>query len=104
MRSSPNPNNMKSLITNRNIIIVNFTIVSFFILIWLINLYDIKLVIIGIFREILTIPLLISQIVILVIGIKHIIRNRGNFLLLISVLSLAICSMIITTSFFQNWI
>ena len=91
---------MNRLITNRNLIIVNFTIVSFFILIWLINFYKIDFVIIGVFKEIFTIPFLIAQIVFLVIGVKYLIKNQRNFLIIISVLSLAICSIFTIGSFF----
>ena len=93
---------MNRLITNRNLIIVNFTIVSFFILIWLINFYKIDFVIIGVFKEIFTIPFLIAQIVFLVIGVKYLIKNQRNFLIIISVLSLAICSIFTIGSFFWN--
>ena len=91
---------MNKLITNRNLIIANFAIVSYFILIWLINYYKIDFVLIGVFREILTIPFLIAQIVFLVIGIKYLIKNQKNFLIIISVLSLAICSIITIGTFF----
>ena len=79
---------------------MNFAIVSFFILIWLINFYKIDFVLIGVFREILTIPFLIAQFVFLVIGIKYLIRNESNLLTIISVLTLAICSIITIGSFF----
>ncbi len=100
MKRNPKPKNMNKLITNRNLTIVNFAIVSFFILIWLINFYKIDFVLIGVFREILTIPFLIAQFVFLVIGIKYLIRNESNLLTIISVLTLAICSIITIGSFF----
>ena len=91
---------MNKLITNRNLIIINFAIVTYFILIWLINFYKIDFVLIGVFGEILTIPFLIAQIVFLVIGIRYLIKNQRNFLTIISVLSLAICTIITIGSFF----
>jgi len=91
---------MNKLLTNRNLIIANFAIVSYFILIWLINFYKIDFVLIGVFREMLTIPFLIAQIVFLVIGIKFLIKNQRNTLTIISVLSLAICMIITIGSFF----
>ena len=91
---------MNKLLTNRNLIIANFAIVSYFILIWLINFYKIDFVLIGVFRELLTIPFLIAQIVFLVIGIKFIIKNQIDTLTIISVLSLAICMIITIGSFF----
>ena len=81
-------------------IVANFAIVSYFILIWLINFYKIDFVLIGVFRELLTIPFLIAQIVFLVIGIKFIIKNQRDTLTIISVLSLAICMIITIGSFF----
>jgi hypothetical protein len=100
VKRNPKPKNMNKLITNRNLTIVNFAIVSFFILIWLINFYKIDFVLIGVFREILTIPFLIAQFVFLVIGIKYLIRNKKNLLTIISVIALAICSIITIGSFF----
>lgn len=91
---------MNKLITNKNLTIVNFAIVSYFILVWLINYYKIDFVLIGVFRELLTIPFLIAQIIFLVIGINYLIKNKRNFLTIISVLSLAICTIITIGSFF----
>jgi hypothetical protein len=91
---------MNKFINYKNLIIVNFTIVSYFILIWLINFYKIDLVLIGVLRELLTIPFLIAQIVFLVIGINYLIKNKGNFLTIISILSLAICTTFTIGSFF----
>jgi hypothetical protein len=86
---------MDKLITNKSLTIVNFAIVSYFIVIWLINFYKIDFVLIGVFREILTIPFLIAQIVFLVIGIiTCLMKNKKSFLLIISVLLLAICSIV----------
>tara|TARA_B100001059_G_scaffold95046_1_gene94241 strand:- start:1178 stop:1453 length:276 start_codon:yes stop_codon:yes gene_type:complete len=91
---------MKKSITDRKLIIANFTIVSYFVLIWLINVYKIDIVLIGVFRELLTIPFLIAQIVFLVIGINFLIKNQRNALTIISVLSLASCMLITVGSFF----
>ena len=91
---------MKKSITERKLIIANFTIVSYFVLIWLINVYKIDIVLIGVFRELLTIPFLITQIVFLVIGINFLIKNQRNALTIISVLSLASCMLITVGSFF----
>ena len=91
---------MNKLITNRNLIIGNFSIVSFFIFIWLINFYKLDFTIIGLFREILTIPFMIAQIVLLVIGIRYLIKNKRNALVIISFLTLVICSVITIGSFF----
>lgn len=91
---------MKKLITNKNLTIVNFAIVTFFILMWLINYYKIDFALIGVFRELLTIPFLIAQIVFLVIGITYLIKNQRKLLTTISVLSLTICAILTIGSFF----
>jgi hypothetical protein len=91
---------MDKLITNKSLIIVNFAIVCYFIVIWLINFYKIDFVLIGVFRELLTTPFVIAQIVFLVIGIKYLINNKKSFLLIISVLLLTICSIVSIGTFF----
>ena len=91
---------MSKLTTDRNLTIINFVIVFYFILIWLFNFYEIDFVLIGVFRELLTIPFLIAQVVFLIIGIKYLIKNERNLLTVISVLILAICSIITIGSFF----
>jgi hypothetical protein len=95
-----NSKRMNKLITSKNLTIINFVIVSYFILIWLISFYKIDFVLIGVFGELLTIPFLIAQIVFLVIGIKFLIKNQKKFLTIVSVLSLAICTIITIKSFF----
>lgn len=91
---------MNKLILNKNLVAINFVIVSYFVLLWLINFYSINSVIIGVLRELLTIPFLIAQIVFLVIGIRYLINKQRNLLTIISVISLAICTVITIGSFF----
>ena len=81
---------MNKLKTNRNLIIINFVIVTYFGLIYLLNFYKIDYVLIGVFREFLTIPFLIAQIVFLVLGIIHLIKHKTHFLTIISIIGLAI--------------
>ncbi len=83
------------------LILINFTIVVYFIVLWLIDYYKIDTVLIGVFKELLTIPFLISQLVFLVVGIKYIFSCQRNFLFILSVLLLAICSVITVGSFFK---
>jgi hypothetical protein len=81
---------MNKLITNRNLSIINFVIVAYFGVIYSINFYNIDFVLIGVFREILTIPFLLAQIVFLVLGIIHLIKHKTQFLTIISIIALAI--------------
>ena len=90
----------KQLITNRNLTIINFIIVSYFIVIYLLYYFKIDAHLIGVFRELLSIPFLIAQLVFLVIGIKHLKHKPRHVLTLISILLLAICTVITIGSFF----
>ena len=83
---------MNKLITHRNLSIINFVIVAYFGVIYSINFYNIDFVLIGVFREILTIPFLLAQIVFLVLGIIHLIKHKTQFLTIISIIALAICA------------
>ena len=91
---------MDKLMTNRNLRIINFVIVSYFILIYLINYYKIDFIIIGVFRELLTIPLLLAQIFFIVIGIKCLIKSQMDFLTTLSFFALAVSTIINFGSFF----
>jgi len=91
---------MNKRITNRNLTVVNFIIVFYFVLIYLLNFYKIDFAIIGVFRELLTIPFFIAQIILLLIGINFLIKNKRHFLTIISVILLAICTAFTVGSFF----
>ncbi|SHN73932.1 hypothetical protein SAMN05444395_10863 [Flavobacterium fryxellicola] len=91
---------MYKFMTSRNLIIINFVIVSFFILIYLLNYFKIDFVLIGVFKELLTIPFVIAQVVFLAIGLRYLIKNQRSFLLMFSFLLLAICTFITIRSFF----
>lgn len=81
---------MNKLITNRNLTIINFVIVTYFGLIYLFDFYEIGFVLIGVFRELLTIPFLLAQLFLLPLGIIHLIKHKTNFLTVISIIGLAI--------------
>jgi hypothetical protein len=86
--------------TSKNLTIVNFLIVFYFILLYLTYSYKVDHNLIQIIVELFTIPLLIAQIVFLVLGIKYLIEHKENFLLLISLLFLAVCSFFTLTNTF----
>lgn len=91
---------MNILIKNKNLTILNFVIISYFLLIWLLISFQIEHVLIGVFIELLTIPFLIAQLVFLVIGIKKVIKEQTDFLTKLSVLLLVLCATITIGSFF----
>ena len=86
--------------TNNNLTIINFGIVVYFGLMYLLYIYNIDYVLIGVFRELLTIPLLIAQIIFLVLGIRQLLKHQKQPMLIVSVLLLAICSFFTIGSFF----
>jgi len=91
---------MDKLITNRNLTIINFVIVTYFGLLYLLNFYKIDFVLIGVFGEMLTIPFLLAQFLFLVLGIIHLIKHKTHFLTLISIIVLAINAIYTIGSFF----
>jgi hypothetical protein len=91
---------MLKLITNRRLAFINFGIVCYFFLIWLIHFYQIDFFIIGFFQELFTIPFLIAQFIFLFISIAFLIKNPKKYLSLISLMALAVCTFLTTKSFF----
>ena len=92
---------MSKSLNEKRLTLINFIIVTYFIAIYVLYLYKIDSVLIGVFREILTIPFFIAQIVFLVLGIKFLIMEKNRrYLTIISVLILAICAIITIGSFF----
>lgn len=82
------------------LILINFTIVVYFIVLWLIGYYKIDTFLIRVFKELLTIPFLIAQLVFLVVGIKYVFSCQKDFIFTLSLLLLAVCSVITVGSFF----
>lgn len=91
---------MNKLTNNKNLTIINFIIVFYFTLIFLLNYYKINFVLLGVIIELLTLPFLTAQIFFLIIGVKHVITNQKNLITIISIIALAICTIITFSSFF----
>jgi hypothetical protein len=91
---------MNGGINDRSLTIINFIIVAYFILIWLVNYYEMDFVLIGVFVELLTIPFLLAQLVFLFIGIKFLIQNEKHVLTIVSLLALVLCTLFTVGSFF----
>ncbi|TDU43039.1 hypothetical protein BXY82_0444 [Gelidibacter sediminis] len=91
---------MKKFITDRNLTIINFALIFYFIGLYLLYIYQVNSVILGFFVEILTIPLMLAQIVFVIIGIIYLIKHSVRILTLVSVIALIICSTLTIGSFF----
>jgi len=83
---------MNKLMTNRNLTIANILIVTYFALIYLLNYFNIDFVLIGVYREIFTIPFLLAQVVFLVLGVIHLVKHKTYLMTIISMIALAICT------------
>jgi uncharacterized membrane protein len=88
------------MILERNLRIINFVIVSYFILLGLSHYLKLDFFFLAFFRELMTIPFLLAQIVFLVIGITYLVKNKCQPLTKASVALLAICSIVTIGSFF----
>ena len=81
------------------LVIANFAIVIYFSMLLSFNYFGISSTLIDVFRELLSIPFLIAQFVFLGIGIPYVIKHRSQLLTLLSVLALALCTIITVGSF-----
>ncbi len=80
--------------------LINFGIVAYFAISYLIYIYKIDFVIIGVFREMLTIPFILAQIAFLFLSLRFLfVEKKFPFLLLFSITALAICSLLTIGSF-----
>lgn len=91
---------MSKYLSNKRLTLINLTIVSYFVLIWLLISFQVEHVLIGVFIELLTIPFLIAQLVFLVIGIKQIVKEPTDLLTKVSVFLLVISAVVTVGSFF----
>ena len=91
---------MIKLVNNKTLTIANISILVFFSLLYYFDYLKLDAVLIGVFREIFTIPFLLAQILFLVLGIIHIIKHKTYLLTFISILLLAINTIYTFASFF----
>jgi len=91
---------MDKRINNSNLTIINFSIVAYFVLLYVLDFFKIDFVLIGVVREIFTIPFLLAQLLFLVLGVIHIIKHKTYLLTFISMILLAINATYTIGSFF----
>lgn len=84
---------------SKTLTLINFFIVAYFAFIYLLYFAKVDFVLVGVFRELLTIPFLLAQIVFLVIGVVYYVRFKANFVFILSWLALAICSYFTLSTF-----
>jgi hypothetical protein len=91
---------MSTFVNNKNLTIINFSIVAYFGLLYVLNFLKIDFVLIGVFREIFTIPFILAQMLFLVLGIIHVVKHKKHLLTFISIVLLAINAIYTIGSFF----
>lgn len=91
---------MSTLVNNKNLTIINFSIVAYFVLLYVLDFLKIDFVLIGVFREIFTIPFILAQILFLVLSVIHIIKHKTYLLTSISIVLLVINATYTIGSFF----
>jgi hypothetical protein len=91
---------MSTFVNNKNLTIINFSIVAYFGLLYVLNFLKIDFVLIGVFREIFTIPFILAQMLFLVLGIIHVVKHKKYLLTFISIVLLAINAIYTIGSFF----
>ena len=100
--SVKNPAKSPSLIEKR-LLAISLIIATYFLTVFLLNYFQVDLILIGVFIELLTIPMMLGQLVFLIIGLIILIRGKNSrlrHLTIISVLVLAISSLLTIWSFF----
>ena len=93
---------MKKIISRKILLVISVVIVLYFLAIYLINLYKIDFVLIGVLRELLTLPMLFAQLFFLFFGIYLLFKEekKHRTMVWISVMLLASCSIVTIGSFF----
>lgn len=79
---------------------INFIIVGYFVLIYVLYKFDLDYKMIGALIELLTIPFLIAQVVFLFIGIRLLFKKKMLPFTFMSFVLLVVCSILSIGSFF----
>jgi len=93
---------MDKFIDAKRFVIVNFIIVFYFVIIYSLNFFNINYTIIGVFRELLTIPFLLLQLIFFVFGFYFLRkRENRNFWTILSFLLLVLSTIFTFKDFFN---
>ncbi len=90
-------------VSEKQLLAISLIIATYFLTIFLLNFFQVDFTLIGVFREILTVPMLLGQLMFLVVGIIILVRkkeSRLKYLTVMSVLLLATSSFLTIGSFF----
>jgi hypothetical protein len=87
----------------KQLLSISAIISTYFLAIFLLNFFQIDFVIIGVMRELFTVPMLLAQVVFLVMGFVILLsrkESRLKYLTIMSILLLATSSTLTISSFF----
>jgi len=80
---------------------INFGIVSYFIVVYLLHHYGVSGGLVAVFVELFSIPFLLAQVIFMVISIKFLVDNSNRkTMTIVSMVALAICTVLTLGSFF----
>ncbi len=80
--------------------IINYSIVVYFLLIFLSYKFEIDFVVLGVLRELLTIPFLLAQLVFIILGIIQVYKGTKELSFVVSLIALILCAILTLGSFF----
>ena len=87
---------MNQLYTSKSLSLINVIIILYFGFIYLINIFGVNFVLIGVVTNFLTIPFLLAEVIFLILGIRFLIENKKNVLFLYFSLVLLFISFVFT--------
>lgn len=85
---------------HKTLTVLNFLTVGYFLLMYLVYIFKIDAFIIGFFRELLTIPAMFGQLVLIILGVLSFIKKDRDRVFTISLALLIICAVLTIGSFF----
>lgn len=90
---------MEKLLENKNLVLINWGIVGYFLLLVGVNHYQFDFQLLGLIRELFTIPFILAAILFSVLGIKQWLNGSLDLKAGISLGALLICTFWILRSF-----
>lgn len=91
------------MISRKSLIIINLAIVSFFLSLYLLYTFEIDHTLIGVFQELLTLPMLLANVAFIIIGAIFLFKNKKDAITVISYLLLLACAVLTIGSFFYQF-
>jgi cation transport ATPase len=96
-----NRNSMGGSLSEKKLLIISIIIALYFLSLYVVYIFKVDFYFVGFLGELLTIPFMIAQLVFLFLGIRLWRQRRPNknYLILISILLLSVCSILTLGSF-----